>query len=113
MATYRYRAATATGQLRTGVLEGTSRAEALERLKRLGLMPIEAVETAAKASRQTKIRTNSAMRQGIANALGELAVLLNAGLSLDRALQVCVDNITRPPALKGVMLSTDRKSTRL
>jgi len=84
------------------VLEGTSRAEALERLKRLGLMPIEAVETAAKASRQTKIRTNSAMRQGIANALGELAVLLNAGLSLDRALQVCVDNITRPPALKSV-----------
>ena len=83
------------------MLEGSSRADALERLKRLGLMPIEAVET-AKASRETKVRTNSAMRQGIANALGELAVLLNAGLSLDRALQVCVENITRPPALKGV-----------
>lgn len=102
MTTYRYRAATATGQLRTGVLESTSRADALERLKRLGLMPIEAVETAAKASREAKIRTNSAMRQGVANALGELAVLLSAGLSLDRALQVCVENISRPPALKGV-----------
>lgn len=84
------------------MLEGNSRADALERLKRLGLMPIEAVETAAKASRARAVRTNSAMRQGIANALGELAVLLNAGLSLDRALQVCVENITRPPALKGV-----------
>src|ERR1041385_6899437 len=101
MTTYRYRAATATGQLRTGMLEGNSRADAIERLKRLGLMPIEAVET-AKASSEGKVRTNSVMRQGIANALGELAVLLNAGLSLDRALQVCVDNITRPPALKGV-----------
>jgi general secretion pathway protein F len=41
------------------------------------------------------------MRQGIANALGELAVLLNAGLALDRALSVCVDNLTRP-GLKAV-----------
>jgi general secretion pathway protein F len=103
MNTYRYRAATATGQLRTGVVESNSRADALERLKRLGLMPIEAVETAGKSSAgQARIRTNSAMRQGIANALGELAVLLSAGLSLDRALQVCVENITRPPAIKGV-----------
>src|SRR5436305_1188664 len=102
MTTYRYRAATATGQLRTGVLESNSRADALERLKRLGLMPIEAVETAGKSSGETRIRTNSAMRQGIANALGELSVLLNAGLALDRALQVCVENITRPAALKGV-----------
>jgi general secretion pathway protein F len=102
MTTYRYRAATPTGQLRTGVLEGNSRSDALERLKRLGLMPIEAVETAGKATRGATVRVNSAMRQGVANALGELSVLLNAGLSLDRALQVCVENITRPPALKGV-----------
>src|SRR5206468_3412028 len=102
MATYRYRAATASGQLRTGVLEGNSRTEALERLKRLGLMPIEAVETAARSSRAAgAVRTNSAMRQGIANTLGELAVLLNAGLALDRALSVCVDNLTRP-GLKSV-----------
>lgn len=102
MATYRYRAATATGQLRTGVLDGNSRDDALLRLKRLGLMPIEAVETAAKATKEAKVRTNSAMRQGVANALSELSLLLNAGLSLDRAMQVCVENITRPPALKGV-----------
>ncbi|MBV8801244.1 MAG: type II secretion system protein, partial [Alphaproteobacteria bacterium] len=97
MATYRYRAATATGQLRTGMLEGNSRTEAIERLKRLGLIPIEAVEAAGgKAAKAPTVRVNSALRQGIANALGELSVLLNAGLSLDRALQVCVENITRP-----------------
>jgi len=99
MATYRYRAATASGQLRTGVLESNSRTDALDRIKRLGLMPIEAVETAAKTTAEGKLKTNSAVRQGIANALGELAVLLNAGLSLDRALAVCVENIQKP-ALK-------------
>ena len=36
MATYRYRAATAGGQLKTGVLEGTSRADAIERLRGCG-----------------------------------------------------------------------------
>jgi general secretion pathway protein F len=86
------------------VLDSNSRDDALLRLKRLGLMPIEAVETAAKASKEAKVRANSAMRQGVANALGELSVLLNAGLSLDRAMQVCVENITRPPALKGVFV---------
>ena len=48
MATYRYRAATTAGQLKTGVLEGSSRADAIERVKRLGLMPIETVETKSK-----------------------------------------------------------------
>ena len=73
MATYKYRAATATGQLRTGMLESNSRADALERLKRLGLMPIEAVEDAGKAAAQkAKIHTNTTTRRGTANALGEL-----------------------------------------
>jgi general secretion pathway protein F len=35
------------------------------------------------------------------NAISELAVLLNAGLPLDRALAVCVENLTRP-AVKAI-----------
>ncbi|MEI9932264.1 MAG: type II secretion system F family protein [Rhizomicrobium sp.] len=96
MATYKYRAATATGQLRTGMLEGSSRADAVERVKRLGLMPIETVETSSKVSAEPKLRLNSQTRRGIVNAVSELAVLLNAGLPLDRALGVCVENLTRP-----------------
>ena len=97
MATYRYRAATAGGQLKTGVLEGNSRADAIERVKRLGLMPIETVETKNKADGDAPaVRLNTAARRGIVNAIGELAVLLNAGLALDRALAVSVENITRP-----------------
>jgi general secretion pathway protein F len=102
MATYRYRAATAGGQLKTGVLEGNSRADAIERIKRLGLMPIETVETSTKAAEgEKKLRLNTATRRGIVNAIGELAVLLNAGLPLDRALAVVVENLNRP-AVKTV-----------
>jgi general secretion pathway protein F len=96
VATYKYRAATPTGQLRTGMLEGNSRADAIERVKRLGLMPIETVETAAKAPGEARLRLNTQTRRGIVNAISELAVLLNAGLPLDRALGVCVENLNRP-----------------
>jgi general secretion pathway protein F len=96
MATYRYRAATATGTLKTGVLEGSSRSDVIERVKRLGLMPIEAVETTSRATEGGVIKVNAALRKGLSNAIGELAVLLNAGLSLDRALAVCVENIAKP-----------------
>ena len=109
MGTYRYRAATAGGQLKTGVLEGASRADAIERVKRLGLMPIETVETAAKAGADTpKIRLNTATRRGIVNAIGELAVLLNAGLPLDRALAVVVENVTRPSVKAAFAKLRDR-----
>lgn len=94
MGTYRYRAATATGSLRTGMLEGSSRNDAIERIKRLGLTPIDAVEAAGRASTGQRVKLNGAARQGMVNTVGELAILLNAGLSLDRALAVSVENIS-------------------
>jgi general secretion pathway protein F len=110
MATFRYRAATAGGQLKTGVLEGASRADAIERLKKLGLMPIETVETQSKAGTDDApaIRLNTPTRRGIVNAIGELAVLLNAGLPLDRALAVVVENITRPQVKAAFAKLRDR-----
>ena len=45
MATYRYRAATATGATQSGTLEGASLGEVLSELRRKGLSPIETVET--------------------------------------------------------------------
>jgi general secretion pathway protein F len=109
VATYRYRAATAGGQLKTGVLEGDSRADAIERVKRLGLMPIETVETKSRTDREAPaLRLNTPTRRGIVNAIGELSVLLNAGLPLDRALAVCVENLTRPAVKATFVKLRDR-----
>ena len=91
MAAYRYRAATAQGTVQTGMLEAASRADVLDRLRKLGLSPIEAVETAAVVQRPKK--SNAATRRALANAIAELSVLLSAGLTLDRALGVAAENI--------------------
>lgn len=95
MTSFRYRAATAGGELQTGSVEALSHAAGIDQLRRTGLAPIElvAVRTPAVAAR---VRSSAASRTAVATAVGELAVLLGAGLTLDRALAVCVDNIERP-----------------
>jgi len=96
MATFRYRAATPSGSVRTGALEGESREDVVVQLRRLGLAPIEAVAATGAAKPAAAIRANSQTRQAVVNAIGELAVLIEAGLTLDRALAVCVENIPNP-----------------
>src|SRR5271165_3286282 len=96
MPTYRYRAATPSGSVRTGALEGASREEVVTQLRRLGLLPIETTAASGGATPDATVRANGQTRQAVVNAIGELAVLLEAGLALDRALAVCVDNIPNP-----------------
>lgn len=93
MASFRYRAATPSGAVRSGVLDGASRADVISQLRGMGLMPIEAAASSASAGPDGEIRANGQTRQAVINAIGELAVLLDAGLALDRALAVCVENI--------------------
>jgi general secretion pathway protein F len=100
---FRYRAATAAGQLRSGVIDARSTADALVQLRRLGLVPIEASPTQAKAGSEAPARPSAAVRQAMINALGELSVLLGAGLTLDRALAISVENAQRPQ-LKAVLV---------
>ncbi|MGI9169270.1 MAG: type II secretion system F family protein [Caulobacteraceae bacterium] len=100
MATWRYRAATAAGAVRSGALDGASRADVVQQLRRLGLMPIETVEASGEAEAKAA-RVNGRARQAAINAIGELAVLLDAGLTLDRSLGVVVENILNP-AVKAV-----------
>ncbi|HEX4182673.1 MAG TPA: type II secretion system F family protein [Caulobacteraceae bacterium] len=109
MATFRYRAATSSGALRSGVLDGESRADVIGQLLRMGMRPIEAVATSATADSSATVRLNGQTRQAMVNAIGELAVLLQAGLALDRALTVCVGNI--PHA--GVKATFDKLLARV
>lgn len=97
MPTYRYRAAAPQGLIKIGAIEATSRADALTRLRQQGLSPIEAVETggAAGSGPAAGGKIGGADRKAATRAISELAVLLAAGLSLDRALGVVVDTVPR------------------
>lgn len=91
---FQYRAMTAAGVIREGQLDASSRGDVLERVRQLGLRPIEAVEVQGKASANKVVKANAQMRKAVNRAVAELAVLLGAGLTLDRALTIAIDNIT-------------------
>lgn len=102
MTQFRYRAATAAGQLKQGVIESDTLDEALRRLRGQGLAPIEAVAAKAAAGVAAPVaKASGSARKAATRALGELAVLLGAGLSLDRAMSVTIDNISNAPARAG------------
>jgi general secretion pathway protein F len=96
VASFRYRAVTAVGKPLSGVIEDGSPARAIEQLRRSGLTPIEVVETRQPARVAGRLRPDAASRRIVVAALSELAVLLSADLTLDRALAVCTENVARP-----------------
>ena len=97
MASFRYRAATSSGALKAGVLHGGSITDVLEQLRGSGLKPIEAVEVRATLSAPPRARkSGSTSRATVAKTLGELAVMLDANITLDRALGVLAGNIAPP-----------------
>lgn len=111
MTSFRYRAlVSATGQIRSDMAEASSAEQVLALLRRDGLMPIEI--TASKASAIASIsrpgRVSSAGRKGLPHALGELAVLLGAGLPLDRALLIVVEHVPQPPLKAAFSALRDR-----
>jgi general secretion pathway protein F len=108
MAAFSYRAVTAGGEHRSGVLEVADRETALARLAALGLMPIETAPATSAVSGEPKLAGGGAARRGAVNTLAELAVLLGAGLPLDRALTVCVENAANP-TLKAAFAELLRK----
>lgn len=90
MGAFRYRAATPTGELRTGAMEGASVAEILNELRRLGLAPIEASPVARSTAARRK---GPVSRKLLAKLFGELAVMLDAGVPLDRALALVAEDV--------------------
>ncbi len=90
---FRYRAIGPGGETATGVLESPDRPAALEQLRAMGLLPVEAVEGTATAPpwwrRELKLGAARAPSgKGLGHAMQEMAVLLDAGLPLDRALAI-------------------------
>ena len=95
VATFAYRAVSPSGSAASGEIEAESRAQAVAAIRRLGLSPLDLNEIAA--PRQVKnVRADSKTRVAVTKTIGELSVLLGAGLQLDRALALSIENIEIP-----------------
>lgn len=94
MPSFEYRAASATGQVRQGVLDADNAAQAIALLQAQGLRPISASAVASAGQEKNKVRR--ARPDQMARAISELSVLVGAGLSLDRSLAIIIDNVESP-----------------
>jgi general secretion pathway protein F len=115
MATFHYRAVRLDGSPAIGELQAASRDEALAQIRRAGSAPIELVQLAAASAAQPPRRASAKDRAAANVLIGELAVLLDAGLPLDRALALAIGNIDdRDAALRlAGLLQATREGTRL
>lgn len=95
MARFRFKAATAAGELLEGEIDAPSRVSALDLLRRKGHLPIRVeplVGAAAdRPAHRTGRRQNRLPRREVALVTRELATLLKAGLPLDRALSLILE----------------------
>jgi len=117
--TFRYRGVRADGVVIASAIDAASAAEAMTRLRRDGTVPIElkaAPGTAQGAGRPAGAAPRRKRDREAARALiGELAVLLKAGLPLDRALGLAIANAgdARSVETMGVLLRDVREGSSL
>src|SRR5512142_2034984 len=92
MPVYSYRAVTAAGDVSSGELEAANESEIVDRLRDQGLLPMQIAQSLG------------------GTAARELATLLRAGLTLDRALELLISLATSLPI--AVMLQGIRDEVR-
>lgn len=92
MATWRYRAIRPDGSALTGQVDAPDRDDAVASLRRSGAMPLELVVVPPRAPGRPR-RAGAKARAAASTCVGELAVLLDAGLQLDRALALAIENV--------------------
>jgi general secretion pathway protein F len=93
---YQYRAVTAGGAMTSGQLDAPNYRDAMTRLRVQGVSPIRITEAPAANSVRPAAEPGSKVRMAVTKTISELAVLLGAGLSLDRALALAIENIEHP-----------------
>lgn len=93
MPSFRYKALSATGEVLTGLIEAATSDEVVSKLQDQGHIPVEAIpaDGSAQAGLLTFLRSSGVSAAQIGQFTAQLASLLNAGLPLDRAMQIQVD----------------------
>ena len=101
MPIYRYRAVSSSGEVATGELDAANEGEIVDRLRDRGLMPMQIAHAAgvaiassgvvaAKGDRRRWFESKTVTRDQLLAVTRELATLLRAGLTLDRALEILI-----------------------
>jgi general secretion pathway protein F len=114
--TFRYRAIRGDGAVVSSEIEAASLADAMARLRRDGATPIELrASTRPAPVADGKVARNKRDRNAARALIGELAVLLKAGLPLDRALGLAIGNAEdgRSVAAMGALLREVREGAAL
>jgi general secretion pathway protein F len=86
MPAFLYKAVSGDGELVTGVLNGTSRAQVINHIQSLGQTPIRVAESTQTTGSTRRMRRITG--QHIAGFTRELGTLLHAGIPLERALAI-------------------------
>ncbi|WP_428334843.1 type II secretion system F family protein [Novosphingobium sp.] len=111
---FRYRAVRPDGSQVSGEIEASDKGDAITRIRRTGATPIDLRALAAGTAKPAG-KTRRQPRAISRALIGELAVLLGAGLPLDRALALAIDNIENAAAAQamGVLLIAVREGAPL
>jgi len=101
VAFFQYKAVTPAGEVKEGVLEASSDAAAIARVRDMGFIPIRAQEAAVARAGQAERRRPLFERKGLGTnditiITRELATLLKAGLPLDRSVEILINLASTP-----------------
>lgn len=97
MQAFRYRGTDSHGKRVQGQIDAASREEAVRRLRQAAILPIDVAPGAGPATPAGVPKRTAKTRTAITRAVGELAVLLNAGIPLERAMALLLDSIEQAP----------------
>ena len=93
MASFAYQVVARDGRPSHGEIDAPTQADAVIQLRRLGVVPVTVTATRAQAARALPVRIDGKARVAVTKTIGELATLLGAGLQLDRAVALTIENI--------------------
>ncbi len=114
MAAFEYKALDAKGKRKKGVIEGDNARQVRARLKEQGLVPIEVIETKAKAA---KANTNKGVsfKRGISTPdlaliTRQLSTLVQSGMPLEECLKA-VSEQSEKPRIRTMLAAVRSKVT--
>src|SRR3989442_5712926 len=122
MPVFRYRAVSPAGEVSTGEHDAANEADIVERLREQGLLPMQIAQAAnalggaavpanaPRAVRRRLFESKRVTRDQLLAITRELATLLRAGLTLDRALEILISLAAAAPV--AALLQEVRDSVR-